>query len=70
MGCEHGRDVGHAAARSAPAGLLRPHGQTQTRAENNVLTHLLSCFSDFYGNHKSTLSKEQLAFSWKLKNVK
>lgn len=30
MGCDHGLYVGYAAARSSPAGLLHPHGQTQT----------------------------------------
>lgn len=31
MGCDHGLDVGHAAARSSPGGLLHPHGQSRAR---------------------------------------
>lgn len=48
MGCDHGPEVGDAAARSAPGGLLHPHGQSQ----NFNVVFLNKVKVCFYGNYK------------------
>lgn len=48
MGCDHGLQVGDAATRSAPVGLLHPHGQNHN-FNVGFLNKVRVCF---YGNYK------------------
>lgn len=48
MGCDHGLQVGEAATRSAPVGLLHPHGQNHD-FKVGFLNKVRLCF---YGNYK------------------